>query len=71
MMHTHKHSEPESTYRKLIADIEAGEQVTLSRYGYGLLVARLLPAARRPDRSETRMALEMPGFYGDLLSPLD
>ncbi len=75
-MRTRGNSEPESTYRRLIAAIAAGEDVFLSRYGYGLLVASLLPVTQHtsspPRRGEAGMGLgPAQGVCGDLLSPLD
>lgn len=77
-MRTRQSIESETTYRGLLAAVEAGEEVALSRYGYGLLVACLAPGiaaaatAPRPHRSEAGMAPGTPPMDStDLLSPLD
>jgi hypothetical protein len=76
MMRTRQITESETTYRTLLAAVEAGEEVALSRYGYGLLLSRLLPGflgtRQGTYRSESHRVLDSAqGLAADIHSPLD
>ncbi len=70
-------NEAETSFSALLASVEAGEEVAITRYGR--VVAHLLPGARRaagvashPRWGEARMALEASaGVETGLLAPLD
>jgi len=76
-MRTIRINEAETSFSALLAAVETGEEVAITRHGR--VVARLLPGTRRsatppprPRWGEARMALEdQPVIETGLLAPLD
>ncbi len=72
-MRTVQIQDASSSFRSLIAAAEAGEEIALVRQGR--IVARILPAAARPQQprwGEARRVLETAhGYDSELLAPLD
>ena len=76
-MRTIKTVEAEATFSALLAAVEAGEEIAITRHGR--VVARLLPGTRcrpsgppQPRWGEARMALEAPlRIATEPIAPLD
>ncbi|MDD5389227.1 MAG: type II toxin-antitoxin system prevent-host-death family antitoxin [Gallionellaceae bacterium] len=76
-MRTLKINEAESSFSALLAVVEAGDEVAITRYGR--VVARVVPASPRatstpprPSWGDSRMALEsQSAIETGLLAPLD
>jgi len=70
-MRTIKINEAETSFSALLASVEGGDEVAITRYGR--VVARMIPGARRPLRQGDMSArLETPSLMETgLLAPLD